>query len=123
MRVCSDAEFVRRERTLICVAVIALLMVIGSIVHANAEPLDNVHLKSAATCTTAKGSTVEIPAGYFLSEAKRAALDTEVMRLQSEEARLTAENTVLREAQSGWQPGWKSLGLAFLAGIALPLIL
>lgn len=85
---------------------------------AHADDGTNVHLKSAATCTTVKGSIVTLPPGVFLSDDKFAALDAELKRQQDLTTRLTAENASFRAQAPGWQPGWKSITLSILAGMA-----
>lgn len=63
-----------------------------------------------------------VPAGRYLDEPAWQTLDTEVRRLQAAETRLTAENKSLRGAVSGWQPGWKMLLVAFLAGATAAVV-
>lgn len=109
------------ERVLLMLSIVLLILTIDHVTHADPVDTSNVHLKSTSTCTTAKGSTVALPPGYFLDEAKFAALDTEVRRAQDAETRLTAENGVLRTSVAGWQPGWKTLAISFAAGAALIL--
>ena len=77
------------------VAVVALGVLSLAPVAAADTP---IHLKTTATCTTQGGSTVTLPAGYFLSEDLWERLDRETRRLQELETRLSAENKSLKES-------------------------
>lgn len=79
----------------------------------------NLHILSPSTVHTDGGSDVRLPPGYFLDEATRAAIDTEMKRLQDQETRLTAENTSLTQSTQGWQPGWYTLAITLASGLAL----
>jgi hypothetical protein len=80
-----------------------------------------VHLHSDATCTTAGGSSLTLPPGYFLAEPVWTKFDTTTKTLQDTDTEITAENKSLRASAAGWQPGWYTLGTvlvsAFIAGI------
>jgi hypothetical protein len=97
---------------------IMLLAVIALFVLRCTAHGDPVHLQSESTCTTAKGSTVALPPGYFADEAAYAALDLELRRAQDSETRLAAENKSLREQAPTWVPGWKTVLGAALLGMA-----
>lgn len=114
----SRSSFTDRFELEISLILFVLIIGLCRIVNADPAPLENVHLNSAATCTTVKGSVVVLPAGWFLNEAKHAALDAETKRLQDVETKIIAENGVLRASVAGWQPGWKTLLVATLAGMA-----
>lgn len=77
------------------------------------------HVETPGHLVTEGGTDLRLPPGYYLPEPVWRALDTEVRRLQDQETRLTAENASLTESATGWQPGWKTLGLAVLSGVAL----
>lgn len=87
--------------------------------RAAAEPPPPVHLKSGSSVTTDRGSVLRLPPGYFVTEDGWSKLDVEVRRLQESEVRLKAENESLRDSAESWQPGWKTLAGALVAGISL----
>lgn len=78
-----------------------------------------LHLLTPSTLTTEGGSTLRLPPSYVLSEPAWSSLDVEMKRLQDVETRLKAENGSLRAAVSGWQPGFYTLAIAIVSGMAL----
>ncbi len=60
----------------------------------------------------------ELPPGRFVDEPAWTALDLELRRLQTKEIRIDAENASLRASADGWQPGWRTLAVAFVTGVA-----
>lgn len=97
---------------------IAIVVALGlcSVPTASADTPGVTRIKSDATLTTAKGSVVQLPPGYYLPDPVWLKLDTEVKRLQDRETQLAAENKQLRTTASAWEPGWKTLTLALLTG-------
>ena len=78
--------------------------------------------KTATVCTTAGGSRLELPAGWWLVPPLNwSALDTELRRLQDAETRLAAENASLKEAARNWRPAWYyiagALSLGYTGGL------
>lgn len=59
---------------------------------------------------------IVLPPGHYLDEPAWSLLDSEMRRLQTNETRLMAENNYFRKNTSGWQPGWKTIGLSILLG-------
>lgn len=115
---------VRVHVDLTSVAVFALIVVAVCRCTAHADPapdMSNVHLNSASSCTTAGGSSITLPPGFFLDEIKHAALDAELRRLQDAETRLSAENVSFRAQAPGWQPGWKTILTTVIVSMAVVL--
>ncbi len=60
--------------------------------------------------------------GHFYDDPSWNLLDVEMRRLQDQETRLAAENKSLRASahsmDASWQPGWKTLTAALVAGFA-----
>jgi hypothetical protein len=116
------SPFVERFELEISLIIFVLIIGLCRVVHADPIDTSNVHLKSASTCTTAKGSTVQLPPGYFLDEAKFAALDAEVRRAQDAETRLTAENASFRAHPPSAGPSWWTIILpAVSAAVVLAI--
>ena len=82
-------------------------------------PLVWYHVASSGRLVTDGGTDLRLPAGYFLPEPSWSALDTELRRLQDSETRLAAEVESYKKSTDGWQPGWKTLATAFVAGAVL----
>lgn len=78
----------------------------------------HLRMRDPSTLITYKGDTFTLPPGRFLDENTYSALDTEWKRLQDQETRLTAENKSFRKTMDTWQPGWITLTIATLSGIA-----
>lgn len=76
------------------------------------------HLQSSSRVVTSGGSILELPPGYFVTEAAWAALDVEMKRLQTVETKLTAENAAIRATLSTWQPPWYIVASSFVIGMA-----
>lgn len=100
---------------------IALLLVATRVA---AEPTDAPSPSHLATPRVAcreqdPGDCVRLRPGFWVDEAWWSAHDTEDKRLQDAETRLTVENTSLRAAASGWQPGWKTIGAVFVSAVSL----
>lgn len=91
--------------------------------HAEPETSHQVHLKSESHVTTAKGSVLDLPPGYWLDEQTWQDKDAELKKLQEQSTRLTAENTSLKQSADEISFGWKSLStiavLAFTGGYLL----
>jgi len=64
----------------------------------------------------------QIPAGRYLDEPAWIIREAELVRLQTAETRLTAENKSLRKATEGWQPGWRTLAVTLATGFAGGLV-
>ncbi len=77
-----------------------------------------LHMRSPSHVVTSGGSQLDLPAGYFLPESTYDKLNTEVLRLQDVETRLTAENKTLRADVATWQPGFYVLATTFVVGLA-----
>lgn len=106
------------RKTLATVA--ALVVLTLRTAGAAAEPADRpIHIGTSSTVETDGGSTLRLPPGYFLTEPLYSKLDTELIRLQDAETRLTAENETLRKKTESWSPGWRTLAASFVAGIAV----
>lgn len=99
-------------------AVLALTLAFSNYVHA--DPLNNVHLKSEATCST-KTTSFVLPPGFFFDESKFAALDAEVHRLQDAETRLNAENISLKQSASKAPTWWSIVIPAVAAAVTLAI--
>ncbi len=99
----------RRRRVVLAVALLVMLSE-----RADAEP--PVHLKTPSSVQTDGGSTLRLPAGYFLEEPVWDSLQFEVKRLQEREVRLAAENKSLRASADETSFGWTVLGAAIVAG-------
>ncbi len=85
--------------------------------RAAAEP--PLHFTTPSKVITQKGTNLDLPPGYYLSEPQWDKLDLEVKRLQTQETRLKAENKSLKSSSSNT---WLVLGLvvgAFAGGIGL----
>lgn len=101
------------KRRLAAACVLSVTLLAGARVAA--EP---IHLQTPSEVNTDGGSTIRLPAGYFLDEELWAKLDLEVKRLQDAETRLRAENESLT-ASGAW--GWGTVALvatALAAGAA-----
>lgn len=61
---------------------------------------------------------ITLPPGHFVDAATWSALDAAIRAAEDRATRFDAQNKVLREAASGSQPGWRTLALAVLTGIA-----
>lgn len=85
---------------------------------APATPGVFLHIASSSHLVTSGGTSLDLPPGYFYDEQKWGAMDVEYRRLQDAETRLTAQNKSYEASASSWQPGWKTLGAAFLTGLA-----
>lgn len=101
---------------------VAALVVVGLFLvsPAAADPATTpLHLLTSSTVVTDGGSTLKLPPSYVLTEKSWSALDLEMKRLQDLDTKLTAENGSLRAAVSGWQPGFYTLAVAVVSGMAL----
>ena len=65
-----------------------------------------VHLSTPSHVTTAGGTSLLLPAGYFLDNASYNTLDAQTKILQNNLTSLTAQNASLQRAASGYTPGW-----------------
>lgn len=107
-------------------AVVSAIVLAALTRAASGDPVTNVHIESSSHVTTVGGSELDLPPGFFLGEAARAALDTEVRRLQEAETRLTAENASLKASATdpaGWKPGLYTLATTFVLGMAAGIYL
>lgn len=93
-------------------------------------PTDFLHLKHVGGFLHVPGHDDKPPVVIVLPKDTRVLmphtwdkLDGELRTLQDSETRLTAENKYMRERVKGWQPGWKTLGIATLTGIATGIYL
>ncbi len=63
-----------------------------------AENNGPLHFADSPTITSAAGTVLALPPGYYLTDPQFAALDAELRRAQDAETRLRAENDSLRES-------------------------
>ncbi len=100
---------------------VALLVFLSPLLARTAagDPAGPLHLETPSSVQTDGGTSLRLPPGYFVEERVWSDLDLEMRRLQDAETRLTAENTSLRGAAAGWQPGWVTLTVTLAAGIVL----
>lgn len=100
----------------------AVLLILAASSRAAADPApdtsDYVHIAAASLVRTDTGSEMRLPPGYFLSEPAHDRVDAEFRRLRDLETKLVAENKSLRASAQEWQPGWKLLTAALVAGFA-----
>lgn len=91
--------------------------------RAAAEPAPTLRFRESPTITSARGTVLALPPGYYVPEPAWDALDAEVRRLQDAETRLAAENASLRASAKERPPGgWGVAALvtgALAAGITL----
>ena len=114
------------RRPVAIVVSVALLLASASVAYGD-DPAPSapstatgvLHLHSDSHVVTKGGSELDLPPGYFVPEPDWDKLDAETKRLQDQEVRLTAENKSLKDATSGWQPGWRTLAITLVTGIAL----
>lgn len=76
-----------------------------------------LHILSDFDIKTSGGSELHLPSGFFVDEPNWKKLDDAFKVRADEGTRLTAENKALKEALSGWQPGWKTLASALAVGL------
>lgn len=76
-----------------------------------------VHLKTPSTVKTDGGSTVRLPAGYFLDEETWARKDAEKKQAEEDRTRFRAENESLRKHAQ--DVSWKTVAVTFLGGMAV----
>lgn len=76
------------------------------------------HLGDPSVLTTHSGIGYALPPGYWYDEPTHDKRETELKTVQDERTQLKAENTSLRAATSGWQPGWRTLAAAIVVGLA-----
>ncbi len=104
-------------------ATVALLLLASS-ARVAAEPapspLPRLNIREPArVCTLAEPQRCrDIGPGVFLTVDAWSDLDTELRRSQDNETRLMAENNSLRNEALTWRPGWVTIGLAALTGLA-----
>ena len=77
-------------------AVIVAALIVLSAREAAGEPI--YHFKSPSTITTERGSSLNLPPGYFLDEKTWQDRDLELKRAQEERTRFKAENESLRKS-------------------------
>lgn len=78
----------------------------------------HLRMRDPSTLHTYKGDVFKLPPGRFLDEPTFDMLDDEFKRLQDQETRLTAENESYKKSMAGWKPGWLTLTIATLSGVA-----
>lgn len=64
-------------------------------------------------------SCIELQPGHFVDSNTWSKLDLALKAAQDKVTNLDAQNASLRASAASWQPGWKTLGAAVLAGISL----
>ncbi len=104
------------------VTVVVLCAVLGTAARAACDPAPTpivAHTNTDGHLVTDGGTDLRIPPSYIVDVPTWKRLDAEMRRLQDAETRLTAENASLARSASGWQPGWKTLAGAIVAGAAL----
>lgn len=109
----------RRKRIAIIAAVCATVYARDAVADDAPPPW---HFKKAPTLTSAGGTVLTLPPGYYLADPTFDRLDAELRRAQDAETRLRAENESLRaSATEGF--GWRGAALvatgALAAGIAI----
>jgi hypothetical protein len=72
-----------------------------------------------STLTLKSGRVLDLPPGRFIEELEFEKTEIEFKRLQDTETRLTAENHEFRKITESWQPGWRTLAVTLLGGIAI----
>lgn len=113
----------RHRRRCAVAAAVTVLLAYRQVDAQDAESQPELwHFKSAPTCTTARGTVLSLPIGYYVADNSFARLDAELRRAQDVETRLTAENTSLRKSAADG-PSWTTPVVvavsAFAAGIAV----
>ena len=81
------------------------------------------HIHTASTVTTDGGSTLHLPPGYFLDEPAWDNLNVQIKKLQDTDTDLTAQNKAMQTTLSGWSPGWRTLAVAVVTGVAIGVYL
>ena len=81
------------------------------------------HIHSSSSVTTDGGSTLRLPPGYFMDEPSWDNLNVQVKKLQDLDTNLTAQNQAMQSSLSGWSPGWRTLAVAVVTGVALGVYL
>jgi hypothetical protein len=78
------------------------------------------HLRFTETTRIVKDNqdTFYLPPGRYLREDTFKILDDEMKKLQDSETRLKAENESFRKSLDGWQPGFITVTVAVVLGIA-----
>lgn len=98
---------------------VALAVAVALSVTARVAAGEPVHLQTPSSVQTDGGTSLRLPPGYFVEERVWSDLDKELRRLQDAETRLTVENKSMRSSLDSWQPGWVTLTVSLVAGIAL----
>jgi hypothetical protein len=87
------------------------------------QPMPTPHLRLSTgegTLIGPNGKLFTLPQGsHIITGDVWHDLDSEMLRLQESETRLSAENKRLRQSVESWSPGWKSLAVAVGSGLAL----
>lgn len=103
--------------------IIATLVLRPVVAEADPQPMptEQITLRSGEgeLCLKVTGKCFTIPQmSRVLAPPAADRVDAELRRLQDAETRLAAENKHMRERVSGWSPGWKTLAVTMLTGIA-----
>lgn len=81
------------------------------------------HFRAGPRITSARGTVLDLPPGYYLSEPAFDKLDAELRRAQDAETRLGAENKSLRASARSAGFGFRTVAVivagAFAGGIAI----
>lgn len=96
------------------------LVLLASSARVAAEPAPRLNIREPARiCTLMEPVRCrEVTPGVFLTVDAWGDLDTELRRSQDNETRLAAENNSLRDTTMSWQPGWKTIAVTLLTGLA-----
>lgn len=109
-------------RWILRVAVALIVLCAPRAAAADPEPMPSPHLRltSGDGVLHVGDREVLVPHdSHVLAPDAWSALDAELHRLQDREVRLDAENHSLRDTAKSWQPGWKTLLGAVVAGISI----
>ncbi len=99
----------------------ATVVLLVSRVAADPLPAPHLHVPGDSelhyACVPGPCKTRALPPVHIVDEPSWTKLDLELRRLQDAETRYKAENTHMRQATSGWQPGWKLTLGVFVTGL------
>lgn len=100
--------------------IITVALVVAFAREAQGDPAcpdPGCHIKSPSTLTTARGSVLELPPGYFLDEPTWTRRDEELKLAQALNTRLKAENDALRKSASS-DVSWVTAAIGAIGTVA-----